>query len=54
MTHLSRRNALKFVETIFGLEPLNERDAQAGDMLDCFDFSQVPLAPIDLTERNCA
>jgi phospholipase C len=45
---------LKFIETIFDLEPLNERDAQAGDMLDCFDFNQSPQPPIDLVERNCA
>lgn len=48
-SHLS---LLKFVETIFGLKPLNERDANAGDMLDCFDFAQARPA-IELRERPC-
>lgn len=50
----SHVSLLKFIETIFDLEPLNERDAQASDMLDCFDFNQSPHPPIDLVERDCA
>ena len=44
---------LRFAETIFSLEPLTERDAQATDMLDCFDFKQPPLPPLTLTPRDC-
>jgi len=44
---------LKFKETIFNLEPLTERDAQASDMLDSFDFTQAPRAPFLLTPRPC-
>jgi phospholipase C len=36
---------LKLVETRFALAPLTERDRNAKDMLDCFDFRQKPLAP---------
>jgi phospholipase C len=36
---------LKLFETRFALEPLTERDRNANDMLDCFDFGQKPLEP---------
>jgi phospholipase C len=36
---------LKLIETRFGLHPLADRDRAAKDMLDCFDFTQKPLAP---------
>jgi phospholipase C len=49
----SHVSLLRFAETIFGLEPLTERDANASDMLDCFDFDQSPLHPISLTARDC-
>lgn len=49
----SHASLLRFIETIFELEPLTERDAQAGEVLDCFDFGQPPLAPIDLQARTC-
>lgn len=49
----SHISVLKFAETIFGLQPLTEREAQVDDMLDCFDFSQKPRAAIDMTERKC-
>lgn len=39
-SHLS---LVRFCETRFGLPPLNERDAAADDMTDCFDFTQRPL-----------
>ncbi len=32
----------KFSETVFGLAPINSRDANADDMMDCFDFLQPP------------
>ena len=49
----SHVSLLRFAETIFDLEPLTERDANASDMLDCFDFDQSPLHPISLTGRDC-
>ncbi len=52
-TLYSHVSLLRFVETLFALEPLNERDAQANDLLDCFDFTQPPHAPITLAPRDC-
>ena len=52
-TFHSHVSLLHFAETVFGLEPLTERDAQASDMLDCFDFKQTALAPLTLTPRSC-
>ena len=49
----SHVSLLHFAETIFGLEPLTERDANASDMLDCFDFDQPALPPLLLTPREC-
>ena len=45
---------LKLVEERYNLSPLTGRDAGANDMLDSFDFSQQPLAPLMLTTRHCA
>lgn len=36
---------LKLIETRFGLQPLTQRDAESNDMLDCFNFRQMPLPP---------
>ena len=44
---------LKTVEERFGLAPLTERDANANDILDSFDFTQPPLPPLVLTQRQC-
>jgi phospholipase C len=52
-TLYSHVSLLRFAETIFDLEPLTERDAEANDMLDCFDFGQAPLPPIMLQTREC-
>ncbi len=41
----SHVSLLKFCETIYGVQPLNTRDAAADDMLDCFDFKQSPAPP---------
>ena len=35
---------LKFIETKWNLEALTYRDANADDLLDCFDFDAVPFA----------
>jgi phospholipase C len=44
---------LKFAETRFGLDPLTDRDTQANDLTDSFDFTQNPLPPLILQERTC-
>jgi hypothetical protein len=44
---------LTLTELRFGLAPLSERDAHANNMLDSFDFSQSPLAPVILNNRSC-
>jgi len=33
---------VKFCEANFGLPTLNQRDAAADDMMDCFDLRQSP------------
>jgi phospholipase C len=45
----SHVSLLKFCETQFGLPHLNQRDAKADDMADCFDFTRQPAAPPRLT-----
>ena len=50
----SHVSLLRFAETIYGLEPLTARDAEASDMLDCFNFEQVPLSPLPLVPRVCS
>ena len=42
-----------FIERNFGLTPLRERDAQANDLLENFDFRQTPLPPLLLSARRC-
>ncbi len=49
-SHLS---LFQFIESAFGVEPLNDRDRLASNMDDCFNFSQTPLALIGLSERLC-
>ncbi|MBZ5720789.1 MAG: hypothetical protein LAO03_10455 [Acidobacteriia bacterium] len=44
---------LAFVEARLGLKPLGQRDAQANNMLDSFDFSQRPRPPLVLTTHGC-
>ncbi|MDA4129102.1 MAG: hypothetical protein OK422_06590 [Thaumarchaeota archaeon] len=41
----SHVSLVKFCESVFGLQPLNQRDTSADDMSDCFDFAQNPLTP---------
>jgi phospholipase C len=52
-TLYSHVSLLRFAETVFDLEPLTERDANAHNMLDCFDFDQLPLEPLSLLPRDC-
>jgi phospholipase C len=44
---------LKFIEERFNLPYLTDRDANANDMLDSFDFNQTPLPPLTLSDRAC-
>lgn len=44
---------LKFTELRYGLPTLTNRDAQANDMTDSFDFTQQPLPPMILQPRQC-
>lgn len=52
-TQYEPSSILKFVETRFGLPTLSERDRNANDMLDSFDFNQAPTAPLVLKQRTC-
>jgi phospholipase C len=46
-------SVLRFIETIFDVPPMTSRDANASDMLGAFDFSQEPIAPLVLDQRDC-
>jgi phospholipase C len=46
-------SVLKMIETIWGLDPLTERDARASDMLQLFDFGGPPTPPLILRPRAC-
>ena len=46
-------SVLKFIEARFGLDPLTARDTAANDLTDSFDFTQDPLPPLILQERQC-
>jgi len=44
---------LSFAEHIFNLPPLTDRDRKANNLVDAFDFSQPPIPPLILKQRNC-
>jgi phospholipase C len=44
---------LKFIEERFNLPYLTERDANANDLLDSFNFNQNALPPLTLQTRAC-
>ena len=46
-------SVVKFIEEVFGLPYLNERDANANDTTDSFNFNQSPIAPFYLQPRAC-
>jgi phospholipase C len=48
-TQASYASPLAFTEHIFGLAPLSNRDSTAYDYGNTFDFSQQPLAPVQMT-----
>jgi phospholipase C len=41
----SHVSLMKFCESLFGLPTLNQRDAAADGMADCFDYTQTPVPP---------
>lgn len=43
---------LKFIETDFDLPPLTDRDKNAADLTNLFDFNQTPLALPAMTQRT--
>jgi|CZKK01.1.fsa_nt_gi phospholipase C len=46
-------SVLKYAEETFGLPPLTERDADANDMQDSFNYSQNPNPTLILSQRSC-
>jgi phospholipase C len=46
-------SVLRFIETDFGLPPLTDRDKNATDMTEAFDFAQAPRTPPTLAARTC-
>ncbi len=46
-------SVMKFIEERFNLAPLTDRDANANDMLDSFNFTQTPQKPFLLKTRPC-
>ena len=46
-------SVLKYAEETFGLQPLTNRDAEANDMQDSFNYNQNPNPPLILGTRNC-
>jgi phospholipase C len=50
----SQSSILKLVEDNWALPSLDPRDAGSNDMMDFFDFSQVPKDPLILSQRTCS
>jgi len=46
-------SVLKFIERRFNLTNLTDRDKNAANMTDAFNFTQVPLPPLVLQQRAC-
>jgi phospholipase C len=46
-------SVLKFIQRVFDLPSLGQRDRRASDMLSVFDFKQRPNRPPILAERSC-
>ena len=51
-TRFDLTSPLKLIEKRFSLKPLTDRDADANDMVDCFDFTQKPLPPDIITQQT--
>ncbi len=52
-TQFEFSSMLRFAEDELGLPALTNRDKGANDMMDAFDFSQSPRAPLVLQQRAC-
>jgi len=52
-TTLEFSSVLKFIEERFRLDPLTQRDLDANEIFDVFDFDQYPLSPLILDTRDC-
>ncbi|HXR08601.1 MAG TPA: alkaline phosphatase family protein [Candidatus Acidoferrum sp.] len=50
--HYDFTSPLKLIEDHFGLKALADRDREANNMLDCFDFHQKPTPPDVLTKET--
>jgi phospholipase C len=46
-------SVLRFIEETFNLPSLGRRDATANDLMNAFNFTQQPLAPLVLGQRTC-
>jgi phospholipase C len=47
-------SVLRFIEKLHGTPSLGRRDATANDLIGAFDFTQEPLDPLMLQERDCS
>lgn len=47
-TQSDHTSILKFIETIYSLPPLSQRDANASNMFEAFNFTQQPIEPLVL------
>jgi phospholipase C len=52
-TQYEASSVLKFIEERYGLPPLTNRDANANDTTDSFNWNQTPNPPLVLTPRTC-
>jgi phospholipase C len=52
-TQLEFSSILAFIEERYGLPTLTERDADANDMADVFNYNQTPTPPLELSDRTC-
>lgn len=52
-TQYELSSMIKFAEEVFGLPNLGQRDVNANDMTDSFDFTQNARNPLILTPRLC-
>jgi phospholipase C len=52
-TTLEFSSVLKFIEERFDLDALTERDQDANDLIDSFDFDHRPREPLLLQTRQC-
>ena len=52
-TTLEFSSVLKLIEERFDLDSLTERDQDANDLIDSFDFDHLPRGPLLLQARQC-